>query len=70
VDSGRWERWENLEFELERACQDFEFLSAVGNTREATRNLYHWNNAVLDRVDEAEQALAQEIDARGWDTAK
>ena len=70
VDSGRWERWENLEFELERACQDFEFLSAVGNTREATRNLYHWNNAVLDRVDEAEQALAQEIGARGWDTAK
>jgi hypothetical protein len=42
----------------------------VGNTREATRNLYHWNNAVLDRVDEAEQALAQEIGARGWDIAK
>lgn len=66
VDSGRWERWENLEFELARACQDFEFLSAVGNTREGTRNLYHWNAAVLARVEAAESALAEEIETRGW----
>ncbi|MGB3624868.1 MAG: hypothetical protein WA989_03510 [Henriciella sp.] len=70
VDSGRWESWDNLKFDIETACQDFEFKAAVGNTREGTRNLYHWNASVLARVEEAEHALAEEIAARGWDITK
>ncbi|MCZ4299269.1 hypothetical protein [Henriciella marina] len=70
VDSGRWESWENLQFDVGTACQDFEFKAAVGNTREATRNLYHWNGAVLARVVQAERALAEELVTRGWDDTR
>ena len=66
AESDRWERWENLRFDIEQACQDAEFLAAVGNTREATRNLHSWNASILESVVAAESALAEEITDRGW----
>lgn len=66
VASGRWETWHNLRFGIESACRDFQFVAAVGNTREATRNLYNWNARILEEVQAVETALAEEIASRGW----
>lgn len=59
-------RWDNLRFDIEKVCQDFEFISAVGNTRQATRNLHNWNAQILTQVKAAEAALAEELGSRGW----
>ncbi len=50
-------RWDNLRFDIKQVCQDFELISAIGTTRQATRNLHNWNAAILTQVKAAETAL-------------
>ena len=66
VGSGRWDIWDNLRFDLETACADPSFIAAVGNIREATRNLMVWNGEIAGDVDAAIAALESEVEARGW----
>ncbi|GLQ21674.1 hypothetical protein ACFFUB_09380 [Algimonas porphyrae] len=66
VDSDPWETWENLRFDLEQACKDPEFITAIGNTRETTHYLHRWNEQILGQVKALEAILEVEIEARGW----
>lgn len=66
AQSERWETWDALRFNLTEACEDFRFEAAVGNTREATRNLHSWNSSILSSVKDAEAVLSAEITERGW----
>lgn len=65
-ESAHSTQWENLRFDIDNVCRDFEFISAVGNTRVATRNLHNWNARILTQVKAAEAALVEETGSRGW----
>jgi hypothetical protein len=66
VESDPWETWEALQFNLEQACKDPQFITAIGNTRETTRYLHQWNEQILGQVKALETILAAEIESRGW----